>query len=397
MSDSGGGLTPMSTGRAGGSSTTNQTTAGDRGAMETIAHKKEIYTYEAPWLVYGLSWSERQDHPYRLAVGSFVDDYANQVRVVSLDQESGEFECTGEFEHPYPPTKVQWIPDPQANHPDLIATTGDYLRLWHVGGEESDDSASSSSTSSTKGSTVGSARGSESTGDGVAEGSTPIVLRSLLNNNRTFEFCAPLTSLDWNRQDPSLIGTSSIDTTCTVWNVEREQVVTQLIAHDKDVYDIAWSHGTHVFATVGADGSVRVFDLRSLEHSTIVYETGGTDPAPLLRVSWNRIDHNYLATLALDSNQVTVLDIRMPSVPAATLSGHEGPVNSLAWAPHSSCHLCTASEDQHALIWDLSPLPSPVEDPILAYGAGEKINQIQWSGTHTDWISIAFANKLQIL
>ena len=35
----------------------------------------------------------------------------------------------------------------------------------------------------------------------------------------------------------------------------------QLIAHDKEVYDIAWG-GLGVFASVSADGSVRVFDLR---------------------------------------------------------------------------------------------------------------------------------------
>ena len=36
-----------------------------------------------------------------------------------------------------------------------------------------------------------------------------------------------------------------------------------------------------MFASVGADGSVRMFDLRHLEHSTIIYE----DPqhTPLLR------------------------------------------------------------------------------------------------------------------
>ena len=31
--------------------------------------------------------------------------------------------------------------------------------------------------------------------------------------------CAPLTSFDWNETDPSIVGTSSIDTTCTIWNV----------------------------------------------------------------------------------------------------------------------------------------------------------------------------------
>lgn len=42
---------------------------------------------------------------------------------------------------------------------------------------------------------------------------------------------------------------------------QRGVVDTQLIAHDREVYDIVWG-GPGVFATVSADGSVRVFDLR---------------------------------------------------------------------------------------------------------------------------------------
>jgi WD repeat-containing protein 68 len=34
------------------------------------------------------------------------------------------------------------------------------------------------------------------------------------------------------------------------------------------------SGSVDVFASCGADGSVRMFDLRSLEHSTIIYEPG---------------------------------------------------------------------------------------------------------------------------
>ena len=55
------------------------------------------------------------------------------------------------------------------------------------------------------------------------------------------------------------------------------------------VYDIACACGTKVFASVGADGSVRLFDLRSLEHSTIIYESAPPpDSAPLLRLAWNK-------------------------------------------------------------------------------------------------------------
>ena len=40
--------------------------------------KKEIYTYPAPWLIYGMAWSVRPDQKFRLAVGSFLEDYTNK-------------------------------------------------------------------------------------------------------------------------------------------------------------------------------------------------------------------------------------------------------------------------------------------------------------------------------
>ena len=76
------------------------------------------------------------------------------------------------------------------------------------------------------------------------------------------------------------------------------------------VYDIAFSRaggGRDMFASVGADGSVRMFDLRHLEHSTIIYE----DPQhhPLLRLCWNKQDPNYLATMAMDGMEVSFLNL----------------------------------------------------------------------------------------
>jgi WD repeat-containing protein 68 len=225
-----------------------------------------------------------------------------------------------------------------------------------------------------------------------------VELKSLLNNNRHSEFCAPLTSFDWNEVEPKRLGTSSIDTTCTIWDIEKEMVDTQLIAHDKEVYDIAWG-GAGVFASVSADGSVRVFDLRDKEHSTIIYESAQPD-TPLLRLGWNKQDPRYMATILMDSSKVVVLDIRVPTVPVAELQRHQACVNSVAWAPHSPCHICTAGDDSQALIWDLSSISQPVEgnlDPILAYTAGAEINQLQWSSMQPDWVAIAFSSTLQIL
>lgn len=56
-----------------------------------------------------------------------------------------------------------------------------------------------------------------------------------------------------------------------------------MIAHEKAVYDISFAKEQTRFGTVGEDGSVRVFDQRSLDSSTIIYES----PNPLLKIQWN--------------------------------------------------------------------------------------------------------------
>ena len=62
-----------------------------------------------------------------------------------------------------------------------------------------------------------------------------------------------------------MIVTASIDTTCTVWDLNTLHAKTHLIAHDKEVFDVAFVAGSeNVFASCGADGSVRMFDLRYL-------------------------------------------------------------------------------------------------------------------------------------
>lgn len=341
-------------------------------ANNSQGKRKEIYKYEAPWMVYAMNWSIRPDKRFRLALGSFVEEYNNKVQIVSLDEETSEFVAKSTFDHPYPTTKVMWIPDTKGAFPDLLATSGDYLRVWQT------------SDSGTR-------------------------LECLLNNNKNSDFCAPLTSFDWNEVDPNLIGTSSIDTTCTIWGLETGQAIgrtnpvsghvrTQLIAHDKEVYDIAFSRGgggRDMFASVGADGSVRMFDLRHLEHSTIIYE----DPQhhSLLRLAWNKQDPNYLATFAIDSMEIVILDVRIPCTPVARLNNHRSGVNGIAWAPHSACHVCTAGDDRQALIWDIQQMPRAIEDPILAYTAEGEINQVQWSTTQPDWIGICFNNFLEIL
>lgn len=103
---------------------------------ETSPKRKEIYTYNAPWTTYTLGWSRSPERKCQLAVGSYIEEYSNQFHIIELkkdDQGNGTFEKLCQFEHPYPATKVMWAP-PKTNlsSSDLLATTGDYLRLWNV-------------------------------------------------------------------------------------------------------------------------------------------------------------------------------------------------------------------------------------------------------------------------
>ncbi|GAV89286.1 hypothetical protein CFOL_v3_32704 [Cephalotus follicularis] len=80
-----------------------------------------------------------------------------------------------------------------------------------------------------------------------------------------------------------------------------------------------------------------------------------------------------MTTIIMDTAKVIVLNIRFPTLLVVD-------VNHIAWAPHSSCHICTGRDDSQALIWDLSSMGQPVEgglDPILAYIVGAEIQQLQ--------------------
>ncbi|CAJ0756919.1 3278_t:CDS:2 [Entrophospora sp. SA101] len=355
--------------------------------------KKEVYEYKAPWPVYGLDWSKLPgEKAFRLAVGSFIEEYSNKLEIISLAEPSTydddsyyhrsniDFVKIAEADHHYPITKVLWEPYKGGSKTsDLLATTGDYLKLWEIVSDEANN--------------------------GIFNRRQQLITKQTLKNKKV-DFKAPLTSFDWNQLDSSLAVTSSIDTTCTVWNVETGQAKTQLIAHDKEVYDVAFfTNEVDTFASVGADGSVRLFDLRSLEHSTILYETPPPQPSktgsssnssnqqsPLLRLSFNKISPYYIATFHMNSTEVIILDIRAPGLPVAELNGHNAPVNCVNWSPNSSNILCSGGDDCNAIVWDLGDLSTPNstiskynQDPLLAYRATSEVNQLSWNTKYPEW------------
>jgi len=232
--------------------------------------------YLAPFPTYAFDWCKWPvqgggSSAGKMAVGSYLEDPHNFIQI--LDTQITPQEVTAHGQSPYgleytkvaeatcayPVTRILWEPPSSAKAgTDLLATSGDHLRLWSL-----PQSSNTTSSNINRSSTV-------NTRDPAPQKLQPL---ALLSNSKTPEHTAPLTSLDWNRLSPKLIITSSIDTTCTIWDIPTLTAKTQLIAHDKEVFDVRFCAGSvDVFVSCGADGSVRMFDLRSLEHSTIIYE-----------------------------------------------------------------------------------------------------------------------------
>lgn len=190
-----------------------------------------------------------------------------------------------------------------------------------------------------------------------------ILIRTASQSKSPVNKLPPLTSFSWNAFSPSSLITSSVDTTCTIWDISTSTALTQLIAHDRSVYDVSFlPMSKDVFLSVGADGSLRAFDLRALEHSTILYETPAAGPSsppittgtsqsrhqatdsttstsapnkPLARISFSQKEQHYLAIFGFGDTSASILDMRNPGVPVAELVGHQKGLSGVGWGCES--------------------------------------------------------------
>lgn len=382
--------------------------------------------YLAPWALYAFDWCKwapQGNSSGKLALGSYLEDGHNFIQILDTQitptppdvlapgtsKWSMDFTKIAEATHSYPVTRLLWEPpSSQKQSTDLLATSGDHLRLWSLPSE----TPSSQSNSIT----------GRSARDMPMAKLTPL---ALLSNSKTPDHTAPLTSLDWNTVSPSLIITSSIDTTCTIWDIPSLTAKTQLIAHDKEVYDVRFcANSVDVFVSCGQDGSVRMFDLRSLEHSTIIYEPTGkeerdsnggrisptlaqqtmSNPPPLLRLATSPHETHLLATFAQDSNIIRILDVRQPGQALLELRGHGGALNCVDWSPTRRGTLASGADDCQVLIWDLlsnSSANGAVEGgatnargPVASWQCDYEVGNLGWvphlaSPEYGEWLGVS--------
>lgn len=316
------------------------------------SNQNEVFDYKANWQTYAFSFTDRLGY---MLLGSYIESYQNYIELLSFSAESNKIIKLSTADHPFPATKIMCAPIQTTSAP-IFATISDILRIWKC------------------------------------ENDQPEVTSPLFPHQENKDYNGALTSFDWSSKDPSTLGTSSIDKTCTIWDINRSQIKKQILAHNNEVNDIAFAQDPNIFVTASTDCSVRKFDLRSLDQCSIIYENPRQQH--VVRVAWNKIDPNYLAVLNMDSSTVTLLDIRAHVYPNMEIKGHNGGVNSMCWS-FASNQICTAGEDNQVMIRDAMKSVNSIKDTPLVYNAPDKVFNVFWS--YYSEIGMVQSNGLQYI
>lgn len=147
--------------------------------------------------------------------------------------------------------------------------------------------------------------------------------------------------------DGQRIITTSDDAKIKVWDIQSGFCIVTFTEHTSGVTACEFAKKGNVLFTSSLDGSIRAWDL-------IRYRNFRTFTAPT-RLSWScmAVDPSgeVVAAGSLDSFDIHIWSVQTGQL-LDQLSGHEGPVSSLAFAPDGSL-LVSGSWDRTARIWSV--------------------------------------------
>lgn len=115
-------------------------------------------------------------------------------------------------------------------------------------------------------------------------------------------------------------------------------------------------------------------------------------PSEALTHDWNKYRSTVIATAGVD-RLIRTFDIRAPDQgPLAIIPGHDFAIRKIAWSPHLSNVLLSASYDMTCRVWsdsstkEIALRPSPnnrTEDPLAPFGGGKELGRM---GQHTEFV-----------
>ncbi|TCO53729.1 helix-turn-helix domain-containing protein [Actinocrispum wychmicini] len=143
-----------------------------------------------------------------------------------------------------------------------------------------------------------------------------------------------------------LLATAGFDADVMVWDpAAPDQPVTTLHGHTGHVNGLAFGPSGMVLASVGADATLRLWDLTD-QKRPVALGTATDRAGPLATVAFSPDGH----TVATTSDVARLWDVGDPTRPTelATLTGHGGRVSSVAFGPDG--HTMATAGDDHLVI-----------------------------------------------
>ncbi|KAL3482006.1 WD40-repeat-containing domain protein [Aspergillus californicus] len=220
-------------------------------------------------------------------------------------------------------------------------------------------------------------------------------------------------SVGWNLVAKDSFCSSSWDGTVRIWSPNRPHSLLTLPTHSC-TYSASFSpHSPNILSCVSSDSYLRVYDLRTPVsasnhltmqipiHAAPVSPIPGTPgvppaacpPSEALTHDWNKYRPSVVAVAGVDRT-IRTFDIRAPQQgPQAVMIGHDYAIRRLAWSPHLSNVLLSASYDMTCRAWsDQSPagvvgdidLMRSGPTPVMGAELG-RMNQHTEFATGVDW------------
>jgi len=184
------------------------------------------------------------------------------------------------------------------------------------------------------------------------------------------------------------------------WSPERQTSLLTLPTHSC-TYSAAYSpHSPSIISSVTSDSHLRIFDLRTpasaSNHLVQLIPIHGQpprrgqslthnfQPGECLTHDWNKYRSTIIATGGVDT-VIRTIDIRQPKAgPLALLQGHEYAVRKLAWSPHLSDMILSASYDMTCRVWTDGTSSSQQVAPGVPRQLGQMDDHTEFC-TGVDW------------
>ncbi|KAL2261474.1 hypothetical protein VTK26DRAFT_4075 [Humicola hyalothermophila] len=201
------------------------------------------------------------------------------------------------------------------------------------------------------------------------------------HKRETFSVC-------WNPIAKDSFISSSWDGTIKIWSPSRPTSLKTLPVGNCTYSASFCPNNPAIISCVSSDSHLRLFDLRTpvsaKYHLTTVIPVhappagptlpllsngqtfAGSVPSEVLTHDWNKYRDTVVATAGVDRT-VRTFDVRNPAGgPLSVMLGHEYAVRRLAWSPHASDVLATASYDMTVRVWSDGSLHHPPPAPASA-------------------------------